>query len=58
MRRLNEQDLTARIHKFMDRKTAQFPELGPAASRLSRDWNEKDEYTNKGSAVRWSLQLS
>ncbi|HSX32200.1 MAG TPA: hypothetical protein VLF43_02980 [Candidatus Saccharimonadales bacterium] len=60
MRRLNEKDLDTRIHKFLDRKLAQFPELGPASSRIAREWNDEDHasYTNKKPAVRWSLQLS
>lgn len=60
MRRLNEKELDSRIHSFLARKLAQFPEIGPAASRIAHDWDdgEYDEYTNKNSAVRWNLQLS
>ncbi|HSX29434.1 MAG TPA: hypothetical protein VLE73_02645 [Candidatus Saccharimonadales bacterium] len=59
MHRLPEKELDNRIHTFLNRKSAQFPELGPLSSRIARDWKyEHDEFTNKESSVRWSLQLS
>jgi len=59
MQRLNEKELSHRIHKFLNRKTSQFPELGPAASRITRDWrNDKTEYVSKEPTVYWRLQLS
>jgi hypothetical protein len=34
MKRLNEHELGARIHKFLDRKLKEFPELDTSIQRL------------------------
>ena len=41
MRRLNEAELNARIHKFLHRKFTEFPDLRQTNERPRRNWQGK-----------------
>lgn len=60
MRRLNETQLDARIHSFLERKFAEFPELdsesavaAPAQSRASR----RPKVRHFHPRIRWGTAL-
>lgn len=49
MKRLNDEELTVRIHNFLDRKLQEFPELKPSTSsvRVAREQNDTFRTTNR-----------
>ena len=57
MHRLNDKQLNQRIHKFLYRKFAEFPELKAAPGRTASSWaTGSDERIETHTAIRWGLQ--
>lgn len=55
MQRLNNDELNTRIHKFLDRKFSEFPELADGEVRLADTWQDKHAKGRHSAArYRWA----